>query len=427
MDEAKEGTPATVTSRARPQRVRVRLVQAGCCLTVLQLHRCRGGLTRTVGNSAPTARNAFVSAPAAIDHPEVSSRSPDASQPTQPADLGGSSIALGAGVAAFGAALRHRRKVRCSASSQTESDTATKVEDAVATTDVGKAADIDVEIQGGAAVAKARPWFRMWTRADFWHVHAVTGTIEILIGVLYLLDVAVGDIFRLSGMSWSPLVPLEAVYLSLILGAVNGLSGLQPTLLPRPFDDFMQLLGLGENGNLKSGGFVNTAVFYFILAHQCIRVSPDFPTWLQAFDPIFASVAILGLFHAIGIIYAWVGRGKLSAGFAFGMASTLCLNLPVSLHLLFEGQSWVEKLSAAFPGWPEVFFSANYALAWAGATVSLVLSLYERRVIDITERLLLTVLIGAIVFGVIGLQAALLVPEWFSEQQYMVMLTLTPP
>mmetsp|Transcript_58852 Transcript_58852/g.137462 ORF Transcript_58852/g.137462 Transcript_58852/m.137462 type:complete len:424 (+) Transcript_58852:49-1320(+) len=336
---------------------------------------------------------------------------------------------VGAGAALGAAALHPRRKVQSRATSGPDTlEKVEQVDDKMSTTEESSTAT-DIQTSGGAAVAAEppRPWFRMWTRADFWHIHAVAGTVELAIGVVYLLELIAGDILRLNGMSWSSFVPMEAVYLSLALGAVNALSGLQPTLLPRPYDDFLQLLGLGEKGNLKSGGFVNTAVFYFILAHQCVRVSPDFPVWLQAWDPVFASVALVGLFHAIGIIYAWVLRGQLSAGFAFGMASTLCLNLPVSLHLLLEGQSWVDKLSAAYPGWPEVFFSANYALAWAGAAVSLVLSLYERRVVDITERLLLTLFIGALVFGVIGLQAAVFVPEWFSEGQYMVMLTLIPP
>jgi len=47
-------------------------------------------------------------------------------------------------------------------------------------------------------------------------------------------------------------------------------------------------------------------------------------------------------------------------------------------------------------------------------------------VIDLTERLLITVLIGAICFILIPLRAYLLIPEWFLQGQWDVMLTLTP-
>eukprot|EP00933_Yihiella_yeosuensis_P036652 TRINITY_DN30405_c0_g1_i1.p1 TRINITY_DN30405_c0_g1~~TRINITY_DN30405_c0_g1_i1.p1 ORF type:complete len:428 (-),score=56.41 TRINITY_DN30405_c0_g1_i1:37-1206(-) len=267
---------------------------------------------------------------------------------------------------------------------------------------------------------------RMWTKADFLHVHAVSGAVHTLIGLAYLVDVVVGDIVKLNGGTWSDHVPFEVVLMSLAFGALNAVSGLQVSLLPRPFNDLAQLLGLGENGNLQAAGFINTAVFYFSLTYQSLRVLPSYPDWLEPFDSIFAAVTLIAIFHAIFIINSWVDRDKLSRGFALGMSAPLLLNLPVSLHLLFQGQSWVEQLTKAYPGWPEVFFSSNYALGWAGSMVTLILSLYERRVINVTERMLLTVALGAITFTVIPLRALLLVPSWFNGDQ-MVMLTLTPP
>merc|ERR1719161_1734828 len=101
--------------------------------------------------------------------------------------------------------------------------------------------------------------------------------------------------------------------------------------------------------------------------------------------------------HAIAVIFGWVERG-LSRELAFGISAPLMLNLPVSLHLIFEGQGWVERLSAVYPGWPAVFFTANYALAWAGSMVTFVLSVYERKVCTLEQRAIFTVLMGLVTF-----------------------------
>mmetsp|Transcript_84500 Transcript_84500/g.149566 ORF Transcript_84500/g.149566 Transcript_84500/m.149566 type:complete len:414 (+) Transcript_84500:35-1276(+) len=271
-----------------------------------------------------------------------------------------------------------------------------------------------------------RAFRRMWTKADWLHVHAVSGAVHTLIGLVYLLDLMIGDVVRLNGGAYTDHVPIEWVLGSMVFGAVNAISGLQTSLLPRPFNNPAQLLGFGEDGNLQAAGFLNTAGFYFFLTYQSLRVLPEYPQWLVPLDPLFAAITFVAIFHTIFIINSWVGRGKLSQGFALGMSLPLLLNCPVSLHLFFQGQSWVQDLTAIYPGWPEVFFSANYALAWAGSLVTLVLSLYERKVCNLTERLLMTLFLGLITFIVIPLRAKLLIPQWF-EGQWMVMLTLNPP
>ncbi|CAK9076038.1 unnamed protein product, partial [Durusdinium trenchii] len=290
---------------------------------------------------------------------------------------------------------------------------------------------LEAEVDAAGSVGLRADWSemairRMWTRADSWHVHAISGGLHTVIGLFYLLDILIGDVIRLNGGEWSSHVPFELVLASMVFGAINAVSGLQPSLLPRPFDNLSQLLGFGEDGNLQAAGFVNTAGFYFFLTYQSLRVLPEYPVWLQPFDPLFSATAFLAIFHAIFLINSWVSRGKLSQEFAIGMSAPLLLNVPVSLHLVLQGEWWVEALSTAYPGWPAVFFSANYALAWAGSMVTLVLSLYERKVCDLQQRALLTVFLGAICFTVIPLRAALLVPQWF-QGDWMVMLTLNPP
>jgi len=290
----------------------------------------------------------------------------------------------------------------------TEEKQASEVAEAAGTEDL--AGDVAASAGGGGA-AVVTP--------------ASGGTIHTVIGLVYIIDVLQADTSRFFTGAGTEHLPFPIVLWSMLFGAINALSGLQPALLPRPFKDVLQLLGIGENGNLKAAGFVNTAAFYFFLTYQSLRVLPEYPVWLQPFDPLFAGATLVALVHAIFIINSWVSRG-LSQGFALGMSLPLLLNVPPSYHLLLEGQAWVDKLTAIYPGWPLLFFSANYALAWAGSFVTLVLSLYERKVCSITDRLLLTLLAGAITFVLIPLRGYLLVPEWF-QGQWMVMLTLTPP
>lgn len=299
-----------------------------------------------------------------------------------------------------------------------------EVETLIASTPSGGAA---ATLKASSSFSWERAFRRMWTAADWMHVHAISGGAHTLIGLIYLIDVIAGDLVRLNGGQWTNHVSLDVVLLSMLFGAVNAATGLQPSLLPRPFSDLPQLLGFGKDGNLQAAGFVNTAGFYFFLTYQSLRVLPLYPEWLRPFDPVLAAVTFVSIFHTIFIINSWVSRDKLSQGFAIAMSLPLLLNCPVSLHLFFEGQSWVAQLSTIYPGWPEVFFAANYALAWAGSMVTLVLSLYERRVCDITQRLLLTLVLGAITFVVIPLHAYLMIPEWFDGEHWMVMATLTPP
>lgn len=267
---------------------------------------------------------------------------------------------------------------------------------------------------------------RMWTSADAWHVHAVSGAFHIGIGVIYLLDIVIGDFVRLAGGTWSAHVSIEVVLASMVFGAVNALTGLQPRLLPGKIENLPQVMGFGPNGNLKSGGFINTAIFYFILTYQSLRPMESYPAVLEPLDHVFGLVTLLTIAHTIYIISGWVERAGLSRLFGVAMSAPLLLNVPVSLHLLAEAGNWVSAMSTAYCGWPEVFFVSNYALAWAGSMVTFILSLYERKVITLSERLWLVVAMGAVTFTVVPLEAYLKIPQWFAGEQ-MVMLTLTPP
>eukprot|EP00929_Paragymnodinium_shiwhaense_P114574 TRINITY_DN83018_c0_g1_i1.p1 TRINITY_DN83018_c0_g1~~TRINITY_DN83018_c0_g1_i1.p1 ORF type:complete len:467 (+),score=64.45 TRINITY_DN83018_c0_g1_i1:63-1403(+) len=291
----------------------------------------------------------------------------------------------------------------------------------------GGAAAVQVEAEDGRLAESLDVAVRrMWTRADYLHIHTISGVLHTVIGTVYLIDIVLGDLVGFMGGAWTPHVPFSLVLASMLFGFINAVSGLQVTLLPRPFKTVEQLFGFGPDPNLKSAGFINTALFYCYLSYQSLRVIEGYPESLQWLDPIMGGTSLLALAHAVYIIFAWVGMGKLSQGLAWGMTLPLLLNLPVGLHLFLEGQSWVQAMTTGYPGWPELFFSANYAIAWAGSMVTVTLSFYERKVIDINARLWIILFIGLLNLMAVVAQGWTLVPEFFSGNGWFTLLTLIP-
>jgi len=266
-------------------------------------------------------------------------------------------------------------------------------------------------------------WQRLWTSKDAGHVHAISGACFALLGAMYLLDVMAHDIALASGFHWPRFMSTEAACAVLALGALNAGSGLQPALLSQP-KDLMRTLGLGPKGNPRTGGFINASLFYFFFLYQGLRALPSFPAALTLLDPVVGLMTLISVVHTGVILNAWVGKGSIHRVDALLVPSML--NLPVSLHLLFQGSAWVEQLSDAYPGWPEAFFTANFALAWAASMVTFILSMYERRVISLELRGMFMLAFPVLVFAVIPLHTAQLIPEWF-QSAWPTMLTLSPP
>mmetsp|Transcript_62574 Transcript_62574/g.116378 ORF Transcript_62574/g.116378 Transcript_62574/m.116378 type:complete len:385 (-) Transcript_62574:129-1283(-) len=264
---------------------------------------------------------------------------------------------------------------------------------------------------------------RMRSTADSGHIHAMTGGVYMLIGLIYLINICVGSFIALNGFAWPLAVPDWALLGSMFVGVASSATGLQPGLLANPRGDLMSTLGLGSDANLKSGGFINAAVFHLILTYQGLRVLPFFPSLLTIFDPVVATVTLLAMVHTAVLLRGWVTNGSMH------VVDTLLLpplmNLPVTINLLFYGQSWIDSLASQHPGWPTLFFLANYLLAWATSTVSFVLSLHERRVISLELRGVL--LLGIPLWAFLGviILAGEHVPEFFG-QSVLTMFTLSP-
>lgn len=266
---------------------------------------------------------------------------------------------------------------------------------------------------------------RIWTSADAGHVHAFSGGLYTLLGVAYMLDTSAHDIAALNGISWEQHVPFQVVLVTMAFGAINALSGLQPALLSRSLTELPYALGFGpEESSVRSGGFVNCSLFYLLLTYQSLRVLPFFPVAISPLlDPFVGLVSIMAMLHTIFILNRWVEKKSMHRVDALLVPPLL--NLPVTLHLLFQGQTWVEQLSSQYAGWPEAFFFANYALAFAASMVTFALSMHERRVTSSELRGLLMVAVPLLVFATILMHTAVLVPEWFHDDWH-VMLTLNP-
>jgi hypothetical protein len=282
-----------------------------------------------------------------------------------------------------------------------------------------------------AVAPQVEAWRRTWavgslqplfTSADFVHIHAASGAAYMLLGALWLLDVVVYDLAVLNAVHWERLLPTELSLLCMLLGALNAASGLQPSLLGRP-RGLLEAFGLGEKGNPRTGGFVNASLFYFVFLDQGARVLPAFPEFLAPLDALVGLASLALIAHTAFILNGWVAKKQIHRVDAIVIPSAM--NLPVSLHLLLHGQPWVDELSAAYPGWPDLFFTANFVLAWAACAVTFVLSLYERRVISWELRGILMVAVPLAAFPAIPLHAAALAPEWL--QSGLTMLTLIPP
>jgi len=264
---------------------------------------------------------------------------------------------------------------------------------------------------------------RIWTRADFAHVHAVTGAGYALLGALVLLDMTMHDAAALNGGDPAQL-PHWVAFVALFLGCCNASSGLQPSLLGQR-NSLLKTLGLGTDADLKSGGFVNASIFYLVLCYQALRALPGVvPQALTApLDVVVGLTAVLAVVHQAIILRGWVSNGSLNGIDAFIVPGVF--NLPVAYHLLTEGQAWLTQLELRYPGFPEFFFSANFAIAWSCGMVTFFLSLYDRRVISLALRNLLMLLFPVLVFGaVVPSRAMLMVPELMSN--FPALLTLSP-
>ncbi|CAE7575882.1 unnamed protein product [Symbiodinium sp. CCMP2592] len=292
---------------------------------------------------------------------------------------------------------------------------------------------------------------RMWTSADVAHVHAISGAIYFALGAGVLLYTCATDIMTINGNSWAltseldvtwmsgcqsfselcwslqrglmsssaPTLPMEVKLLALFAGVLNALSGLQPSLLGSR-SDVLKILGFGSRGDVKTGGFLNAAAFYLVLAYQTARaVWPE----LAIADPLVGGLTLLLVAHQAFILNCWVQSGHMHRVDAFLVPGIF--NLPVTLHLLAGSQAWWEELCNRFDAWPEFFFSGNFAVAWACAMVTLVLSLYERRVISLELRGLLMLSFPAVVFLTVFLRALALLPQGLDENLWLL-LTLNP-
>lgn len=265
---------------------------------------------------------------------------------------------------------------------------------------------------------------QLWTAADIAHIHAFTGGAYLIGGFTFLMDTMMHDIAIHYEGRWSTVLSTDFALVCLALGTANALSGLQPRLLSGRPGGLLKALGLGEDGDLKSGGFVNTALFYLVMVYQSVRVLPSFPQALGAMDCGVGLLALLLIMHQAWIIFGFVRKGAMESTDAMFLPGMF--NLPVALHLFLHGQEWVSQMSETYVGFPEFFFFANFAIAWCCSAVTFLLSIHERRVISQGLRNSLMVFLPLVtVFATVPPRAWLLMPQWF-DGELAVMFTLSP-
>eukprot|EP00930_Biecheleria_cincta_P050472 TRINITY_DN35643_c0_g1_i1.p1 TRINITY_DN35643_c0_g1~~TRINITY_DN35643_c0_g1_i1.p1 ORF type:complete len:434 (+),score=55.77 TRINITY_DN35643_c0_g1_i1:62-1363(+) len=265
---------------------------------------------------------------------------------------------------------------------------------------------------------------QLWTAADIAHIHALSGGAYLVGGFAFLMDTMLHDIAIHYEGRWSTVLSTDFALACLALGTANALSGLQPRLLSGRPAKLLRALGLGEDADLKSGGFVNAALFYLVLVYQSVRALPSFPQALGAMDSGVGFLALLLILHQAWIIFSWIRKGAMEGTDAMFLPGMF--NLPVALHLFLHGPDWVNQMSDTYVGFPEFFFFANFAIAWCCSAVTFLLSIHERRVISQGLRNFLMLLIPIVfVFATVPPRAWLLMPQWF-HGELAVMFTLSP-
>lgn len=218
--------------------------------------------------------------------------------------------------------LQDHWQKRCTLPVATTAASAAKGAATVATAGTADiAAVVAPQVEAWRRVWTLGPLSRMWTKADVAHLHAISGAAYTVAGAAYLLDTLAHDVAMLSGATWDQHIPLEAALASLLLGTLNAATGLQPALLAASLDDVPQALGFGPKANLKSAGFLNSSIFFFILAYQSLRALPGFPLVLAPLDMVFGLGALLATAHTIATLNGWVAKGLGAA--ALGSVRTL--------------------------------------------------------------------------------------------------------
>lgn len=282
-----------------------------------------------------------------------------------------------------------------------------------------------------AASAVFQLWKRrLWTKADYLHSHAVSGTAFMVLGALYVLYFLGDELFAGAGLAHAEngvvgWVPLAIMW----TGVINCISCL-------PMSKFRT--GTSGGYDTKGAGFKGLGIGMTMLGiWTAYFFSGHYPAWMAPVDPVLAIGFLAVIIH--GIVNSEVALAKELEEKAPAMtpegvwksspsssdetdptaaaAATQqqlaveretrteiilnhrvasypnLLHLPVLYNIILGGQDWLQQLLLKFPLEPTLLFHASFGIAVANSIVFLGATLKDRRLMTLRQWLLLQVVV----------------------------------
>ncbi len=281
-----------------------------------------------------------------------------------------------------------------------------------------------------AASAVFQLWKRrLWTKADYLHSHAVSGTAFMVLGALYVLYFLCDELFAGAGLAHAEngvvgWVPLAIMW----TGVINCISCL-------PMSKFRT--GPSGGYDTKGAGFKGLGIGMTMLGiWTAYFFSGHYPTWMAPVDPVLAIGFLAVIIH--GIVNSEVALAKeleekapamtpegvwksppsssdetdptAAAAAATAVAVERetrmeiilnhrvasypnLLHLPVLYNIILGGQPWLQQLLLRFPLEPTLLFHASFGIAVANSIVFLGATLKDRRLMTLRQWLLLQVVV----------------------------------
>jgi len=281
-----------------------------------------------------------------------------------------------------------------------------------------------------AATAVFQLWKRrLWTKADYLHSHAVSGTAFMVLGALYVVYFLGDELFAGGALAHAEngvvgWVPLAIMW----TGVINCISCL-------PMSKFRT--GPSGGYDTKGAGFKGLGIGMTMLGiWTAYFFSGHYPTWMAPVDPVLAIGFLAVIIH--GIVNSEVALAKeleekapamtpegvwksspsdeadptaaAAAAAAAGVAieketrTEIILNhrvasypnllhLPVLYNIILGGQPWLQQLLLKFPLEPTLLFHASFGIAVANSIVFLGATLKDRKLMTLRQWLLLQVVV----------------------------------
>jgi hypothetical protein len=266
---------------------------------------------------------------------------------------------------------------------------------------------------------------RLWTKADYLHSHAISGTAFMVIGTFYVLYFLSDQLFNSAHLALSENGTIGWVPLAIMwTGVINCVSCL-------PMSKFSKGEGKGAGYDTKGAGFKGLGIGMTMLGiWTAYFFSGHYPQAVAPLDPILALGFLAVIIH--GIVNSevalskelaekapmmtadgvWKGTTTATGGVDVGASPPTeketrmeiilnhrvasypnLLHLPVLYNIIVGGQEWMYKVIEKFPLEPTLLFHASFGIAVANSIVFLGATLKDRKLMTLRQWLLLQVVV----------------------------------